>query len=48
MRMCVGSRINERVDSDVRSSKHNYGSRKVHSIENELLEKRLTLDHAKN
>ena len=40
--------MNERVDLDKRFSKYNYGSRKVHSIKNDLLEKRLTFDHAKN
>ena len=48
MRMCLGTRINEKAESDVRISMHNYGSRKGCSIENESLEKRLTMDHAKN
>ena len=48
MRMCLGSRTNERVESDVRLSKHDCGSRKGCSTENRLLEKRLMLHHAKN
>ena len=47
MRTCLGSRMNERIESDARLSKYKYGSRKVHSIENALLEKILIIDHAK-
>ena len=46
--MHLGIRINDRVESDVRLSKHNYGSIKGCSIENALLEKRLIIDHEKN
>ena len=48
MRTCLGSRMNERIESDARLSKYKHGSRKIHSIENALLEKRLIIDHAKN
>ena len=44
---CLGSRMNERVESDARLSKYKHGSRKLHSIENALLEKILIIDHAK-
>ena len=47
IRMFLGTRMNERVESDVRLSKCDYGSRKGCSIENVLLEKRLMIDHAK-
>ena len=47
IRTILGSRMNERVESHARLSKYYYGSRKGCSIENELLEKRLTLYHAK-
>ena len=47
MRMCLGGRINEIVESDKIVSKCNYGSRKANSIENSLLQKRLTFDNAK-
>ena len=47
MRTCLGSRMNERVDSDARISKYDYGSSWGHSIEKKLLEKRLTIDNAK-
>ena len=47
MRTHLGSRMNERVDSDNRASKRNCGSSKRCSIENALLEKILTFDHAK-
>ena len=39
--------MNERIENDARTSKHNYGSRSGYSIENALLEKRLIVDHAK-
>ena len=48
MRMFLGSRMNERIETDARMSKHNYGSRSGHSIKNVLLEKRLMTDHGKN
>ena len=48
MRMCLGTRMNERVESDARLSKYDYGSRKGYSIENELLAKRLIMHHVKN
>ena len=38
MRTCLGSRMNESVESDAGLSKK-YGSRKVHSIENVLLQR---------
>ena len=47
MRILLGSRMNERIETDARVSKCNYGSRSGHSIENELVEKRLTMDCAK-
>ena len=40
--------MNERVDSDIRLSKHDHGSRKGRPIENASLEKRLIIDHEKN
>ena len=45
--MLLGSRMNERIETDVRMSKHNYGSINGCSIENALLEKRLMMDHGK-
>ena len=39
--------MNERIETDARVSKHNYGSRSGHSIENALLEKRLIVGQAK-
>ena len=39
MRICLGSRMNERIETDARISKYNYGSRSGYSIENVLLEK---------
>ena len=48
MRIFLGSRMNERIETDVRISKYNYGSRSGYSIENALLEKRLTIDHGKH
>ena len=33
MRMCLGARMNERVDSDKKLSKHNYGARNGYSME---------------
>ena len=39
MRMHLGSRMNERFDSDNRALKYDHGSRKGHSMENGLLEK---------
>ena len=47
MRTFLGVRMNERVCSDKRSSKQNYGSRKVCYVENDLSEIRLMFDHAK-
>ena len=47
MRMHLWGWTNERVESDKRSSKQNYGSREGHSIENALLETMLIFDHAK-
>ena len=47
MRACIGSRMNERLDSNYRTSKDNYGSRKGHSIENVLLEMIFVMDHEK-
>ena len=47
MRMLLGSRMNERIETDARASKHNYGSRSGCSIENALLEERLMMDHGK-
>ena len=48
MWMFLGTRMNDILESDVRLSKHDYGSRKGHSTENSLLEKRLMIDHVKN
>ena len=45
MRMFLGSRMNERIETDDRTSKHDCGSRSGYSIKNVLLEKRLTIDH---
>ena len=47
MRTCLGVRMDDRVETDSRVSKCNHGSRKGHSIENALLEKRLIFDLAK-
>ena len=48
MRKHLGIRMNERVETDLRMSKYNCGSRTGCSIENEMLEKRLIMDHEKN
>ena len=45
--MLLGSRMNERIEIDVRMSKHNYGSINGYSIENALSEKRLIMNHRK-
>ena len=47
IRMHLRGRMNERVESDKRVSKHNYGSRKGHYMENALSQKTLVFDHAK-
>ena len=46
MRMFVGGRTEGTIENDKRTSKFNHGSRTHYSIENKILEKRLTHDLA--
>lgn len=46
MRIYLDDEIEEKIESDERFSKSNYGSRKNYSIETAILEKRLTFDNS--
>ena len=46
MRIFIGGRANNAIESDSRVSKFNYGSRTNYSIDNAILEKRLMYDLA--
>ena len=45
--MFLGMRVEEKYENDARISKHNFGSRKGHSIDSTILEKILIFDFAK-